>query len=282
MFSIVTPSFRQLEWLRLAMASVADQQGVEAEHIVQDGGTEGIHQTFTEVVQSSGGSHYQAQLFVEKDQGMYDAINRGLKRGHGEICGYLNCDEQYLPGALAKVAAYFARYPDVDVLFGDAILMNAEAVPISYRRVILPSLTHLSVADLNTLTCATFFRRRVIEAGHFFPTHLKIAGDQYWVFQLLTAGIKMGILQEPLGIFAFTGENLTNTAGAQSERLAWLSPSKRPSRWMKPLAVGRHRMRKFLAGAYRWRDQTIHVYTKDHPGQRKEISARIGFRWPVT
>ncbi len=35
-FSIVTPSFRNSQWLRLCIASVADQQGVEWEHLVQD------------------------------------------------------------------------------------------------------------------------------------------------------------------------------------------------------------------------------------------------------
>jgi GT2 family glycosyltransferase len=42
MVSIITPSFRQLDWLRLAIASVADQEGVITEHIVQDAGTEGM------------------------------------------------------------------------------------------------------------------------------------------------------------------------------------------------------------------------------------------------
>ena len=39
-FSIVTPSFRNAQWLKLCIASVADQQGVELEHIVQDAGSD--------------------------------------------------------------------------------------------------------------------------------------------------------------------------------------------------------------------------------------------------
>src|SRR6185295_19675906 len=100
--------------------------------------------------QTSGG--HKAQLFVEKDDGMYDAINRGLRRANGEICGYLNCDEQYLPGALREVDEYFQSHPQIDVLFGDAILINSDGVPLSYRRATLPTLMHLRMADLNTLT----------------------------------------------------------------------------------------------------------------------------------
>ena len=280
MLSIITPSFQQLDWLRLALASVADQEGVDVEHIVQDAGSQGVEEMFTELAGSSVSLQHNVKLFVEKDRGMYDAISRGLRRATGEICGYLNCDEQYLPGTLSKVTKYFASHPEMDVVFGDAILVNVEGVPLSYRRVTLPSLAHLRLADLNTLTCATFFRHRLLDAGHVFPTDLKIAGDQYWVFQLLKSGIKMGVLRRPLSVFAFTGSNLSHTAGAADERLAWLSPQKRPSPWLKPIVVLRHRIGKLLAGAYRRRDVTVEIYTKEQPDRRRKISSRVGFRWP--
>src|SRR5205807_8647188 len=78
MFSIITPSFQQLDWLRLALASVADQEGVEVEHIIQDAGSEGVQEIFRNSAEVSVHSRgYNAKLFVEKDAGMYDAINRG-------------------------------------------------------------------------------------------------------------------------------------------------------------------------------------------------------------
>jgi glycosyltransferase involved in cell wall biosynthesis len=282
MISIVTPSFNQIEWLRLAVASVADQDGVDYEHIIQDGGTDGV----AEILQSEFGNLVRdgkrLRVFVEKDAGMYDAVNRGLRRASGEICAYLNCDEQYLPGALANVARFFADRPEVDVLFGDAILINAGGLPLSYRRTILPSRSHLRLADLNTLTCATFFRRRLVEAGHLFPTHLKIAGDQYWIFQLLQAGVRMDVLQKPLSVFAFTGSNLSNSAQASEEKFAWLPPNEKPSRWLTPPVVLWHRLRKLFAGAYRRRYVTVEIYTQDQPERRRQISSSVGFRWPKT
>ena len=96
MLSIITPSFRSSAWLKLCLASVADQQ-VELEHIVQDAGSD--DGTLDWLPQDR-----RARVFVEKDQGMYDAINRGLRRASGDILAYLNCDEQYLPGALPRPA----------------------------------------------------------------------------------------------------------------------------------------------------------------------------------
>src|SRR5438477_8606151 len=136
MISVVTPSFQQLEWLKLCAASVADQKGVQHEHIIQDAGSSGDLEDWARTIPN-------LSLFVEGDAGMYDAINRGLRRSRGAICSYLNCDEQLLPGALAKVVAFFEEHSDVDVLFGDAILIDRVCNPISYRRVVLPTLSHV-------------------------------------------------------------------------------------------------------------------------------------------
>src|SRR5580658_5685732 len=102
-FSVVTPSFRQSLWLKLCVASVADQ-GVEVEHIVQDACSDDgtLDWLLTDP---------RVQAFSEKDAGMYDAVNRGLRRASGEILSYLNCDEQYLPGALRAVETHFESHP---------------------------------------------------------------------------------------------------------------------------------------------------------------------------
>src|SRR5208282_2311123 len=100
-FSIVTPSFRNSRWLKLCIASVADQQGVEVEHIVQDSCSDDGTQDWLP-------QDRRVRAFIEKDSGMYDAINRGYRRAQGDILAHLNCDEQYLPGALRAVGDYFA------------------------------------------------------------------------------------------------------------------------------------------------------------------------------
>jgi len=96
-FSIVTPSFRNSTWLKLCIASVADQQGVELEHIVQDSCSDDGTQDWLP-------RDPRVKAFIEKDAGMYDAVNRGFRRAAGDILAYLNCDEQYLPGGLATIA----------------------------------------------------------------------------------------------------------------------------------------------------------------------------------
>src|SRR5215469_12600928 len=124
-FSIITPTFRQPEWVRLCAASVADQTGVKFEHIIQDGG-DGRGLEWLKGMP-------RARLFVEPDQGMYDALAKSISRASGEIIGHLNSDEQYLPGTLKIVDEFFMRHPKIDVLFGDAVLISADGAPFSYR-----------------------------------------------------------------------------------------------------------------------------------------------------
>jgi hypothetical protein len=68
---------------------------------------------------------------VQKDGGMYDAVVRGISRSTASIIGHLNSDEQYLQGALKSVKEFFDTRSSVEVLFGDAILIDADGRPLS-------------------------------------------------------------------------------------------------------------------------------------------------------
>ena len=124
-FTIVTPSFRQLDWLACCIASVADQEGVTLEHVVQDAGTDGFAE-FAEKMRRIWPDRqgYRRIMVSESDQGMYDAVNKGLKKGIGRFCAYLNCDEQYLPGALARVKGEFEKAPKAEILYGGFLVVN--------------------------------------------------------------------------------------------------------------------------------------------------------------
>jgi glycosyltransferase involved in cell wall biosynthesis len=89
-FSIITPSFRNSAWLKLCIASVADQAGVEREPIVQDACSDDGTQDWLR-------QDPRVKAFIENDSGMYDGVNRGFRHATGDILAYLNCDEQYLP-----------------------------------------------------------------------------------------------------------------------------------------------------------------------------------------
>ncbi len=284
-FSIVTPSFRQLDWLKLCAASIADQQGVGVEHIVQDAGTGPEMEAWAAGWKEQCGKRagdFTFQLAMEKDEGMYDAVNRGLRRATGEVLAYLNCDEQYLPGVLAKVGSYFKRNPAIDVAFGHTIVVDPRGAFLSYRKAILPQKIHTWVSkNLATLTCSTFFRREVIhERGLLFNPWRCAIGDGEWVMQLIDEGVPMGILPLWTSTFLDHGANLMLSERSVREQRQLVASAPALARALRPAVIAHYRLRKWWHGAYRQAPFDYSIYTRASPRERVNFHvAKPSFRW---
>jgi glycosyltransferase involved in cell wall biosynthesis len=261
-FSIVTPSWRSQVWLRLCLASVADQQ-VPLEHLVHDacsddGTLEWLpHDT-------------RASTVSEPDRGMYDAVNRGLRRATGDITAYLNCDEQYLPGALSAVAAFFTTRPDIDVVFGDCLIVDAQGAYLCERQALIPTRLHSLVSgNLSFLTAGLFFRRRMLDAHDlYFNTDYRDLGDAEWTIRLVASGVRMATLGMPTSIFTETGANLSLSANAARERDRLRHTAPAWARTATPAIVAAHRLRRWRAGHYQPQTRRYAIYTQASPNQR--------------
>jgi len=265
--SIVTPSFRNSDWLKLCVASVADQE-VEVEHIVQDAGSD--DGTLDWLLKDS-----RVRTFVEKDAGMYDAINRGLRRATGEVLAWLNCDEQYLSGALACVVEFFEAHPQIDVLFGDIIFVDDQGTYVSHRKVQVPLLYHTWTCHLSTLSCATFFRRRVVfDRGELFNPRLRAGGDGEWMVRLLQRRIRMAVLERFTSVFTLTGENMSQKPDALREARELRHTAPAWARAAKPLIVLHHRLRRLAGGMYRQPPFNFSLYTQNSPARREMREVR--------
>jgi glycosyltransferase involved in cell wall biosynthesis len=279
-FSVVTPSFNQLDWLELCIASVADQREVQfIEHIVCDGGSEGVEEFRLRMLERfPETSSYRLEFIIGPDAGMYDAINKGLRRATGDICSYLNCDEQFLPGSLASVGEYFVKHADIDVVFGDTIVVGREGEPLCYWRPYVPSLTHLAGATLNTLSCSSFCRRSVVEAGHYFEPQWKAVGDLQWIRGMLEKGRPMACLPKPLAAFTFLGDNLGASRKAREEFAASRLSGDGSVRWLRRAV---HGFRKLLSGAYVRRKVTYDLFALSDPARRRRFTCEsLGWTWP--
>jgi glycosyltransferase involved in cell wall biosynthesis len=259
--------------LKLCIASVADQE-VELEHIVQDAGSD--DGTLDWLM-----SDKRVKAFVEKDRGMYDAINRGLQRANGEILAYLNCDEQYLPGALRTVEGYFNEHPGVDVVFGDVVLTDAQGEYLAHRKMQPPQLYHTWVCQLSTLSCGMFFRRRIVK-GMLFDPRWRIAGDAEWMLRLLRQRTPMAVLRRFTSVFALTGANMSESANATRERRELAARSRAFVRWLRPAIILQHRLRRFFGGMYSQSPFSYDVFTMAEPERRRVVKVekpRVG--WPT-
>ena len=215
-FTIVTPSFRASAWLKLCIASVADQEGVESEHIVQDSCSDDGTQDWLP-------HDRRVQAFIEKDGGMYDAVNRGYRRAQGDILAYLNCDEQYLPGALKTVHDFFEAHPKIEVALAGTIVTDGEGKYICHRPALVPHPQGCWFRFL-ALTSSIFIRRRVIhERGICFDPRWRDLGDFHWVRALMKNRVPMAVCHHFTSVFTDTGENMNLKPNAQREKQELLS-----------------------------------------------------------
>ncbi|HEY4415715.1 MAG TPA: glycosyltransferase [Verrucomicrobiae bacterium] len=260
-FSIITPSFRQSAWLKLCVASIADQSGVTLEHIDQDSCSEDDTKNWLP-------QDPRVKAFIEKDTGMYDAVNRGWRRAQGEILAYLNCDEQYLPGALKKVHDFFAANPDVEVVFADSIVIDSDGKYICHRPSLVPTKAAMW-GRLPVLTAAIFLRRSVVqERGILFDTQWRDLGDFWWIREFVLRGLKMAVLPELTSVFTDTGDNMNLKPNAQREKKEkW----NRTPAWIKlfhVFLVAQTRARFILRQAGRRQPFDYSIFTLASPSQR--------------
>jgi glycosyltransferase involved in cell wall biosynthesis len=92
----------------------------------------------TELIVIDGGSRDGTPAILEKyaaelaywhskpDRGQSDALNQGFRHATGDICGWLNSDDVYLPGAFAHVEWLFRSRPDIQVVYGDWYTIDVE------------------------------------------------------------------------------------------------------------------------------------------------------------
>jgi glycosyltransferase involved in cell wall biosynthesis len=273
--SIVTPSYRRSAWLKLCIASVADQGG-GVEHIVQDAGSD--DGTLDWLPRDP-----RVKAFVEKDQGMYDGVNRSLRRAEGDILAYLNCDEQYLPGALSAVAGFFERHPETDVLFGDVVMIDPEGRYLYHRKMQPPLKYHTWTCHLSTLSCAMFFRRRVVfDYGLLFDPRLRDVGDGEWMVRLLQRGVRMAAFGQCTSAFTCTGVNMSAGPNARREARELFQSAPLWARALKPLFVLQHRLRRLAGGMYSQPPFAYEVFTLANPDRRQRYEVtRPTFRAPA-
>lgn len=179
--SIITVCLNAAATVRDAVESVASQTYSDIEHIVIDGGsTDGT----LEIIKSTNGRI--SRLVSEKDEGLYDAMNKGAGLCTGEVIGFLNADDIYArPDTLRSVAAVFSNEL-IDVCYGDLQYVD--------RRNVTKIRRHWQAGEFVLGRFASgwapphpafFVRRTVFQALGGFDTRYQLAADNDLMMRIL-------------------------------------------------------------------------------------------------
>jgi glycosyltransferase involved in cell wall biosynthesis len=113
LISIITVVFNNASHIQKTLNSIYKQHYTNYELIVIDGGsTDGTLQIIKK-------NKNKINFWIsEKDKGIYDAFNKGIKYAKGDYVGFVNSDDVLLPKAIKILTKYIIRYPEKDFFFG--------------------------------------------------------------------------------------------------------------------------------------------------------------------
>lgn len=181
LFSIVTPSYDQADFLEDTIKSVLDQAGdFTIEYIIADGGStdssveiikkyEGLLKHGKYSLQNQGVMY---QWWSKPDKGQPDAINQGFKLASGKIVAWINSDDIYEKEAFAQVAKAFEKNPNAGMIYGNFSEIDSKGKLIRPMKV-MPFDLDIEINSGNIIpTPSTFFARKaVLEVGLINPKY---------------------------------------------------------------------------------------------------------------
>lgn len=193
--SVLTPSYDYAHYLEDALTSVDRQHGASVEHVVID---DGSHDDSVEILRRWPG---QLVWREKPNAGLSATLNDCLEDASGDVVGWLNADDYYLPGALERALAIFRAEPRTDVVFGDSVFVDAAGRVTRllgqhpfHRRL----LTRLPSPPLSPV--ALFIRRSALPARPF-DEGMRVLMDWDLYFQLVDRGARFHYEPRCFGAF---------------------------------------------------------------------------------
>lgn len=180
--SIVTPNYNQAAFLEQTILSVLSQGYPDLEYIIIDGGsTDGS----VEIIKKY--EHQLAYWVSEKDNGLYDALQKGFARTTGEIMAWINSDDLYHRNAFTTTVSIFKQFPNIKWLMGSNSFFNEDGSCFTYERDIYDerwSRWRMFLFDGSFIQQESIFWKRDlwIAAGGRISQQHALAGDfELWI-----------------------------------------------------------------------------------------------------
>ena len=202
--SVVTPVYNSARYLADTLDSVA-RLTVPHEHIVIDGGsTDGTIELL------EGREDPRLDWVSEPDRGQTHAVNKGLARARGELVGWLNGDDEYVPEAVDRAVARMQSDPGIDAVYGSMEITDEEgATRRVYRPLPFNWRLYLFIGDYLT-TPTIIFRRRLLEHVGVLDEAYVDAADYDFHLRLLRHA-RVERRREPLVRFRYHAESKTGS-----------------------------------------------------------------------
>ena len=176
--SIVVPSFKQGRFIRDTIESILSQDYRPLTIHVIDGGSPDD----TVDVLKSFGDIPELKWVSEKDRGVVHAVNKGFAQVTGDIIAIQSSDDMYRPGALSRIVAVFQQHPEVGLIYGDTVKVNADGSDLLKTTIGPYTLENLLLMKTWIPQPSAFFRKEMLDACGGWDESIPYAPDtDLWI-----------------------------------------------------------------------------------------------------
>ena len=196
--SVIVPVYKGERFLADALDSVAAQTYAPLETIVVD---DGSPDASAEIAAARPG----VRLVRQSNQGVAAARNAGLAAARGELLAFLDQDDEWLPGKLARQVAHLLEHPDVAIVLTHMhhVLVEDTPRPGWFRP------DWLSEPQQGFTPSVWLVRREAFELVGAFDTGYEVACDSDWLARAKDAGLRQAMLEDALVRWRVHGANGT-------------------------------------------------------------------------
>ena len=178
--SVITPSWNQAQFIEETLLSVKGQDYANLEHIVIDGGstdgTVGILRRYEE--------EYNLRWVSEPDEGQSDGINKGFRMAGGEIIGWLNSDDTYMPGAVSTAVECLMEHPEAGWVHGDGYWIDEHSQVLDTWESTPSTLKKLLCNSYSIVQPTVFFRKGLLRDTGYLDLKLDYVMDVDFFYRL--------------------------------------------------------------------------------------------------
>ena len=215
--SIITVTYNAEATIERTLESVAQQTYPDVEHLIIDGASK-------DRTLEIANRYPHAIVYSEPDHGLYDAMNKGLKRATGDYLCFLNAgDKLHSKETLAHIAQAQENTtrPTIAVLYGDTHIVDNKGTFIRNRRLTPPEHLTWKSFKQGMLVChQAFYINRQIALP--YDTIYRFSADFDWCIRCMKEGEKQGMqnlyIQEPIADYLSEGMTTANQKASLKER----------------------------------------------------------------